>query len=177
MKSPTAPTILLILIAVLCWLIPQGLSQFRATSKAMEENLGKPQDIETCPVREGSVESVKSETVETDTDRVASSVLATITAYTSSPEETDNTPCENAWGWNICNLHKAGLRMVACPLEYEPSSLIEIDGIIYACMDRMNQEKHPDRFDIYFGQGEEAKQKAMEWGIKTLPIKIITNYE
>ena len=100
------------------------------------------------------------------------SITAEVSGYTSSIRETDGSPCRNAFGNNICNLHKAGLRMTTCPTKYKQDQLVEIEGIIYACFDRSNQEKYPDIFDIYFGRGNKARQDALDFGRKNLEVKI-----
>lgn len=96
---------------------------------------------------------------------------AVITAYTSSPEETDGNPCMSASGNDICNIGFNNI--VACPSRYEFWTMIELpDGSQFVCLDRVSL-KYPDRFDIYMGQGLEAKQEAFEWGIKKMSIKIL----
>ena len=115
-------------------------------------------------------------------DETFNIISATVTAYTSDPAETDDTPCENAWGDNICELHEAGLKIIACPIEYKKGQLVTlimpIDdeigyGEIYICLDRMNSRYDgQERFDIYFGHD---KQGALEFGKRTLNIKIYNN--
>ena len=119
-------------------------------------------------------------------------ITAEITAYTSRPEETSGDPCISASGANICkdynfliNQEKALLRIAACPIRYEFGTRIEIvvgiDEVFgaeiveyYVCLDRMNKRyQDGNYFDIYMGQGEEAYQRAMEWGRqKNVSVKI-----
>ena len=137
---------------------------------------------------------------------LAVDVIATITAYTSSVEETDNTPCMSASGLDLCLT--AGIwvnddqeffddtQFIACPKRYPFKTIVEIpfrkigercnlmmedcvdimSDRRYICLDRMNSRYDgEERFDIYFGQGEEAYQKAINWGVQKKLIKIYNN--
>jgi len=91
----------------------------------------------------------------------ARTILATITGYSSTPDQTDSTPLITASG----NRVKSGI--VACPRYLEFGTVIEINGKIYICDDRT----HPRLdgiFDIWFS----SKQKAKEWGKKKMEIII-----
>ena len=171
--TKTIITIAIFLIP-LCYLYPQAYYGVKGISEGDWGIDEVDSPIDDPAIRADSV-SLEGESKTIEPINGSRVINATISAYTSSVEETDDTPCENAWGWNICNLHKAGLRIIACPVKYEPSSLVEIEGVIYSCMDRMNQRLHPNDWDLYMGQGEEAYQRAMTWGVRKLPIKIITN--
>ena len=145
--------------------------------------------IENCvgckEVKEGHliVDTVISDAK--DANVVFSTVTAMVTAYTSRVGETDDTPCISASGVNIClngNFYKYEtksistttieyIRIIACPKKYPFKTIVEINETKYICLDRMSL-KHPDRFDIYMGQGEEAYNKAMNFGIQELTIKV-----
>lgn len=93
-------------------------------------------------------------------------VSATITAYSSSPDETDDTPFLTASG----NLVKHGT--LACPSKYSFGTIILIEGKKYTCEDRMNKRfRNIERFDIWV----ESKQDAYKWGKRELTIKVYTN--
>ncbi len=97
-------------------------------------------------------------------------IVAEISAYTSRREEADDTPCINAWGDNICTLHKAGIRVIACPSRFNRLDLVEIDGREYRCLDRMNvRYRDGAYFDIYFGKDIEG---ARQFGRKTRRIAV-----
>ncbi len=97
-------------------------------------------------------------------------ITAEISAYTSRRAETDDTPCINAWGDNICNLHKAGFRIIACPSRFNRLDLVEIDGKAYRCLDRMNARyRDGDFFDIYFGKDVKG---ARQFGRKSRRIAV-----
>lgn len=96
-------------------------------------------------------------------------VNATITAYSSSPDETDDTPFLTASG----NLVKHGT--LACPSKYKFGTNILIEGKKYTCEDRMNKRfRNTERFDIWVG----SKEDAYKWGKRELTIKVYTeNYD
>ena len=100
---------------------------------------------------------------------------ARISAYTTRPEE--GTTCVGYYGENLCfRFYEQNEKLIACPSKYGTSTLIEIKGIKYRCADRMAISfwQRDNYFDIYMGQGEEAVNKAKQWGIKNLPICILT---
>ncbi len=97
-------------------------------------------------------------------------IIAEVSAYTSRKIETDDTPCINAWGDNICNIHNAGIGIVACPSRFNRLDLIEINGKQFLCLDRMNiRYRDGNYFDIYFGMDLEGAKK---FGRQTKQIKI-----
>ncbi len=97
-------------------------------------------------------------------------IIAEVSAYTSRKIETDDTPCINAWGDNICNIHEAGIGIIACPSRFNRLDLIEINGEQFRCLDRMNiRYRNGNYFDIYFGMDLEGAKK---FGRQTKQIKI-----
>ncbi len=97
-------------------------------------------------------------------------IIAEVSAYTSRKIETDDTPCINAWGDNICNIHKAGIGIIACPSRFNRLDLIEINGEQFRCLDRMNiRYRNGNYFDIYFGMDLEGANK---FGRQTKKIRI-----
>jgi len=90
-------------------------------------------------------------------------VRAEVSAYTSSPDETDDTPEITASG------EKTRSGVIACPARYEFGTIVEIAGTKYICKDRMNI-RYRDRevFDIWM----EEKELAYEWGRRHLEVKI-----
>ncbi len=90
-------------------------------------------------------------------------IVAEITAYTSSPEETDDTPTLNASGTT------PGPGSLACPRHYALGTQFVIEGKRYTCDDRMNK-RHADRFDIWM----DDREAAIEWGVKKLPVALAT---
>ena len=88
-------------------------------------------------------------------------VSATVTAYTSSEDETDSTPFENASGT------RPARGSVACPRALAFGTQVVIEGKTYKCDDRMHH-KYADRYDIWV----ESKAEAFEWGRRTLAVVI-----
>lgn len=93
-------------------------------------------------------------------------LYATITAYTSSVDETDDDPFVTASG----KIVRAGT--LACPSKYGFGTVVEIQGERYTCEDRMNKRyRDTNRFDIW----TETKKEAYQWGKKELFVKIYLN--
>lgn len=91
-------------------------------------------------------------------------VEATVTAYTSSPDETDDTPFITASGATT----RRGI--VACPSKYPFGTRLEIEGKEYDCQDRMNRRYRDDeRFDVWVP----TKSEARKWGKKELEITVL----
>lgn len=88
-------------------------------------------------------------------------IEAEITAYQPIWQQTDNTPLIMASGKKVYR------GAIACPIWLEFGTMVEIDGRVYICEDRMNR-KYPNRFDILMFSYEDAKN----WGIQTKTIKI-----
>lgn len=90
-------------------------------------------------------------------------VKAEVSGYTSSIEETDDTPHLTASGKNT----RVGT--IACPSRLSFGTEVHIEGIVYICEDRMNR-RYRDRevYDIWF----ETKVEAYQWGRKSLDIKV-----
>lgn len=93
-----------------------------------------------------------------------STVLATITAYTSSVDETDDTPFITASG------ARTGHGIIACPPKYPFGTQVVLEGKTFTCEDRMNRRYHDqERFDIWV----ETKDVAFDWGVRDLEVKIL----
>lgn len=84
-----------------------------------------------------------------------------MSAYTSDPAETDDTP----------NITASGTRtrhgIVACPRHIEFGTEVEIDGVRYLCEDRMNI-RYDNHYDIWF----ESKKDAIQYGRQTKEVII-----
>jgi len=108
--------------------------------------------------------------MQSNSESTSEIIIAEVSAYTSRKIETDDTPCINAWGDNICNIHKAGIGIVACPSRFNRLDLIEINGKQFLCLDRMNiRYRNGNYFDIYFGMDLEGAKK---FGRQTKKIRI-----
>lgn len=90
-------------------------------------------------------------------------VYATITAYTSSIDETDEDP------WTTASGSRPGPGTIACPAKWDFGTIVEIEGVLYRCEDRMNSRyRGTERYDVWL----ESKEEALEWGKKELAIYI-----
>ena len=88
-------------------------------------------------------------------------IIATITAYTSLVELTDDSPFITASGTTT----RKGI--IACPRKYSFGTKVIIQEEIYDCQDRLSL-KYDDRFDIWFP----TKRLADEWGIRKLQVYV-----
>ena len=86
---------------------------------------------------------------------------ALVTAYTPSPEETDNTPDIMASG------NKVYEGAIACPSSIPFGTLIEIDGELYVCEDRTHP-RYEGTFDILMF----SKVEAINFGRQKKEVKI-----
>jgi len=98
-------------------------------------------------------------------DEETITIIRTITAYTASVNETDDTPCIAARNYNICE--DKTIKVVATN-EYPIGTQLLIDNVPYTVLDRMNK-RYPNRYDILVGTREEA----MAFGIQEKNIEII----
>lgn len=120
--------------------------------------------IKTTAIEIKTVEAHTIETVETPIliEKEYTEIVASVTAYTSHPDETDDTPNINAAGTTP---HQGS---IACPKRYKFGTEVQIKGVSYFCDDRMN-DRFPDRFDIWMTD----RQEALRFGVKQMEIKII----
>lgn len=91
-----------------------------------------------------------------------STEFAIVTAYTSSVDETDDSPFITASGAHT----QPGT--LACPAQYAFGTQVRIGDATYTCRDRMNV-KYGNRFDVWVQTKAEAKAR----GIQKLPIQIL----
>ena len=89
-------------------------------------------------------------------------IMATITAYSSTVEQTDDTPFITASGERV----REGIIANNC-LSF--GELIEIDGEIFEVQDRMSKRYGCEYFDIWM----ENKELAINWGRQEKEIIII----
>jgi len=85
-----------------------------------------------------------------------------VTAYSSTFDQTDNTPFITAANTKV----REGI--IACPRYYPFGTKFLINDQMYICEDRLNIRYH-HRFDIWFPTTEEAKQ----WGKQIVFIKLV----
>jgi len=109
-----------------------------------------------------------------------------VSAFTSSPEETDSNPCGTASGVDICEAYQNesfsfenktwhGWGIVACPPGYPFGTEFWIEGVnVFVCLDRMAERYRDGNYlDIYMGEGADAKKRAKEFGRKQLKVRLL----
>jgi len=94
---------------------------------------------------------------------------ATVTAYTSSVDETDSDPFTNAAGT------RPGPRSLACPAWMDFGTQVKIAGHMYVCDDRMNPKKQIEFNQAGFDIWMETKAEAFEWGKRKLTVEVYRN--
>lgn len=91
-------------------------------------------------------------------------LIAEISAYTSSVDETDESPHENASGGRPSH------GSVACPSRFDFGTEIMINGETYTCDDRMNPRyTEGDYFDIWM----ETKAEAIHFGRVQMSVQVL----
>jgi 3D (Asp-Asp-Asp) domain-containing protein len=94
--------------------------------------------------------------------------LATVTAYSEYDSCHTGSTCLMASG------KKAYVGAIACPRKYKLGTRVVIDTTPYICEDR-TATSVDGRFDIFYGYGQEAYDKAIQFGKQTKTITIINN--
>ena len=103
-----------------------------------------------------------------EAQKVVQKIKVIITAYSSAPEETDDTPFITASGKHVTdgiianNMLPIGTK-VRIPELYGDK--------IFTVEDRMNRRKSDYHFDIWFPE----KQLAINFGVKTAEIEVLEN--
>ena len=87
---------------------------------------------------------------------------ATVTAYSSSPDETWGDPFITASGRRVFN------GLVACPRALPFGTQVSIGDRTYQCYDRLHR-KYDHRFDIWMA----TKAAALAFGQQRLPVEVI----
>ena len=87
---------------------------------------------------------------------------ATVTAYSSSPDETWGDPFVTASGRRVFD------GLVACPRALPFGTNVKIGDRTYQCYDRLHR-KYDDRFDIWMS----TKNAALEFGKRRLLVEVM----
>ena len=112
--------------------------------------------------------SQKSE-IQTDVFEVAYTKQTSITAYSSTPDQTDSTPCNTANGFNLCKQGQENM-IAANFLPFGAKVRIpdHFGDKIFIVQDRMNA-RYKNRVDIWMKNRSSAKK----WGIRYTQIEIL----
>jgi len=107
--------------------------------------------------------------MQTDIFEVAYTKKTTITAYSSTPDQTDSTPCITANGFNLCKHGQENI-IAANFLPFGAKVRIpdHFGDKIFIVQDRMNS-RYKNRVDIWMKNRSSAKQ----WGIKYAQVEIL----
>ena len=89
-------------------------------------------------------------------------IHATVTAYSSSPDETWGDPLITASGRRVFD------GLVACPRAIPFGTKVRIGQRTYHCYDRLHR-KYDDRFDIWMS----TKNAALEFGKRRLLVEVM----
>ena len=95
-------------------------------------------------------------------------IKATLSAYSSRVQETDDTPCISADGSNICELFAKG-EMICASNDFPMHSIIHIEGFGDCIIrDRMNRRyTGTNRIDLYYGYDTIS---ALKHGVKKVLV-------
>jgi 3D (Asp-Asp-Asp) domain-containing protein len=89
-------------------------------------------------------------------------LMAVVTAYSSSRRQTSPHPRITASGKHVFN------GVVACPRRFAFGTRVSIEGKVYECQDRLNR-KYDNRFDIW----RPSTAAARLFGKRQLPVTIV----
>lgn len=89
-----------------------------------------------------------------------------VTAYTLSEDETDNTPCEGAFGDDLCVMSKK--LQICATNDYTHNQKLSVGGVECVVLDKMNP-RYKNAVDLLFPD----KKSALEFGRKKLPIAVL----
>jgi len=89
---------------------------------------------------------------------------ASVSAFTSSVEETDDTPNITASGTHVHS------KTAACPTRYPFGTRIRVAGKEYICEDRMNARyREGNYFDLWMSD----RSSAIQWGRRTVEVEVL----
>lgn len=93
---------------------------------------------------------------------------ATVTAYTSHVNQTDDSPCIAARNVDVCRLYAMG-QLVCASNDYALGTLLTVDGYgTCRVLDRMNARyTGTGRVDVYMGYD---LTRARAWGIRKVRV-------
>lgn len=106
--------------------------------------------------------------VEIEQQKEVKNTFYTITGY-SHLDSCHNPTSE---GCLMANGKLATVGYVACPRTIPLGTRVKIMGKVYECGDRLSS-RFKNRFDIWFGYGREAYQRAIEFGKQKAEVVIL----
>ncbi len=109
---------------------------------------------------------------------VVRTLIVTATGYSSTPDQTDSTPCNTATGYNVCTGNK---NVIAANFSIDGyrvpfGTLVRIPEIygdkIFVVEDRMNS-RYKNNIDIWFRE----RNTARNFGLKKVTIEIVPSVD
>lgn len=95
-------------------------------------------------------------------------VYVTVTAYSSTPDQTDNTPCITANGYNLCEENEENVIAANfLPLGTKVKIPDHFGDQEFYVQDRMNK-RFSNRVDVWM----KTREAAQEFGVKKLKVEI-----
>lgn len=91
--------------------------------------------------------------------RLLVQIPVTVTAYSSTPDQTDASPDVAAWGDNVWRLQGIGTPAVAVSRDLEP--WLRPGSTVHLVADRMH-ERWERRIDLWFA----SRGEAVRWGVR-----------
>lgn len=92
------------------------------------------------------------------------------TAYSSTPDQTDDTPCHTADQFDLCHNN---IENVIANNGLPFGTLVRFPDLygdrLFAVRDRMNSRYGPERIDFWF----RSRERAVAFGVKTLRMEIV----
>jgi len=154
-------TTLVIVVSFLgCMIIPQVVN---AETQEVATILPIPEDLFT--------ETAQFPTSEER--QAANTIWVVVTAYSSTPDQTDSTPCITANGHNLCTQHEEqgeGNTIAANFLRFGKQVRLPefFQDKVFVVRDRMNERYGYGRIDVWMPTREEAKQ----FGVRILEMEL-----
>ena len=157
--------LIILLFCVVMWFMSDKL--FESDYKWTEVTYNNT-EFDPCDLNNVECDDDIIPVIEQKTPQIAeiSSYVAVITAY-SEYDSCHYPGCPMASGT------KAYIGAIACPRAYALGTKVEIEGMgVYTCEDR-TATFVDGRFDIFTGYGQEAYNEAINFGKRSLKVKII----
>lgn len=145
--------LLLVLLSVLLWGLGQWYSAISliSTTPATDQN-----SAESVLNAEDPAKSTQNKFYLEAINAPVIGIMRTITAYTLSPQENDDTPTIGAWNDNLAELQKQGVQVCASRL-YPRGTKLKVGNIQCEVYDKIS-EKYKERIDVLVDNSQTARE-------------------
>lgn len=127
-----------------------------------------PETVQISLVRQETEEVFDESLPEADARQPSRVLYVTVTAYSSTPDQTDSTPCITANGYNVC---EGGQENVVAANFLPFGTVVKMPEYFgdqtFTVQDRMNK-RYTERVDVWMKSREAAKQ----FGVRTLKVEV-----